>query len=202
MLGLRPRGLISPAAPADDLWLPINLFKWLSSQEHLLCCRASCGICSDIWSYFSGDRLGSRGTDSWTFVAWGKARLPISSSEGKQTFSLVSAIAPKCNRVPGLRLPLSPPVPALLFGSDGGRGDHKSRPVVLKPGGLMKIQIAVFNPRISDSVGLAWEPIAYISNNFPADADAIGLGAPLVFNPGKVRGYQDGGGGLVRFRLG
>lgn len=89
-------------APADDLWLPINFIQMAQLSEHLLCGRASCNICSDIWSDSSGDRLGLQRDRHLDFCCLGKASLPMNSSESKQTFSLPSAIAPKCGRaLPG-----------------------------------------------------------------------------------------------------
>lgn len=139
VLGLRPSGFIPPAASA---WLQLminacRLFKWLSSQEHLLCSRANCNVCSDIWSDCSGDRSGLQRDSHLDFCGPGKARLPIRSSESKQTF-LSSIIAPKCGRVLALCLALLPPVPPVPFysSSNRGRGDHEYRPVLLKLGVL------------------------------------------------------------------
>ena len=91
MLELRPSGLISPAGSAClQLMIygcPLTLFKRLSSWEHLLCGRASC-VCSDTWSDSSWDRLGSQSDRRLNFCCPGKASLPLSSSESKQTFSL------------------------------------------------------------------------------------------------------------------
>lgn len=42
--------------------------------------------------------------------------------------------------------------------------------------GLAKTQIAGPHPMISDPVGLGCDPTMYISNMFPGDAHAAGLG--------------------------
>lgn len=157
MLGLRPSGLIPPAA---SVWLqlmiygcPLTVFKWLRSQEHLLCGRASGHVCRDIWSESSGDRLGLRRDRHLEFCCLRKARLPINSSESKQTFCLE-----KCGTVLGSggASGLQGCCTLSYSGSDGGRGDRKSRPVLLKLEGLMKIRIAGPTPRISDSADLGW----------------------------------------------
>lgn len=159
VLGLRPSGFIPPAASAlfQLMFNACRLFKWLNSQEHLLCSRANCNVSSDIWSDCSQDRSGLQRDRHLDFCCPGKARPPISSSESKQTF-LPFIIAPKCGKVLVLCLALLPPVSPVPFysGSNRGRGDHKYRPVLLKLGGLIKTQIARPTPRISDSAVWVW----------------------------------------------
>lgn len=46
-------------------------------------------------------------------------------------------------------------------------------------GELVKIQIAILCPRVSDSVGLGWSLRICISNKFPNDADVAGFGDTL-----------------------
>lgn len=160
VLWLRPSGFIPPVASA---WLQLminacRLFKWLSSQEHLLCSRANCNVCSDMWSDCSGDKSDLQRDRHLDFCCPGKARPPISSSERKQTFlpsylpSLPQSVAGSwCSAWPSC-------LQYLLYpsGSNRGRGDHEYRLVLLKLGGLIKTQIARPTPRISDSAVWVW----------------------------------------------
>lgn len=47
------------------------------------------------------------------------------------------------------------------------------------PGVLLKHRLLGTTPRVSDSVSLEWGQIVGISNTFPGDVDAAGLGTTL-----------------------